>query len=285
MTQALAIFFFYAFLGWCLEVAYHALITGNFINRGFLNGPWCPVYGFGAAAVLACLFPLRENKLLLFAGSVVLTSAIEWLTGFVLEKLFRQHWWDYSDQPFNLNGYICLRFSLAWGLACLIVVDAIHPAFLWCIARVPRTLGLVLLGALLAAMLVDLIATVRTVAKLNRRLSQIDEAAAQLHAISDGLGGNIADRVLEAAEKGLNLRDDMQADLIEWKGEWTDRREEFLDRAEALRQKAEQAMAEKNFGEGRLMAAFPRMRSVKYAASMERLRRWYQARRKGGNAR
>ena len=131
MYETLFLFFIYAFLGWCLEVAYHALVTGQFINRGFLNGPWCPVYGFGASAVLACLLPLRENQFLLFLGSVAVTSAIEWLTGFALEKLFHQHWWDYSDQPFNLNGYICLRFSLAWGVACLVVVDAVHPLVLW----------------------------------------------------------------------------------------------------------------------------------------------------------
>lgn len=273
MYQTIYIFFIYAILGWCLEVAYHALITGNFINRGFLNGPWCPVYGFGASAVLACLLPLRENKLLLFVGSVAVTSAIEWFTGFVLEKIFHQHWWDYSDEPFNLNGYICLRFSLAWGVACLIVVDAIHPLVLWCIGHLPRTLGLVLLGVLLAAMVTDLIATVRTIAKLNRRLGQIDEAASQLHAISDELGENIADRVLEAAEKGQALREELRED-----------REDLRERLEAARQKLEQSMAEKNFGESRLMAAFPRMRSVKYASSLERLRRRYQERKKDGKA-
>lgn len=131
MYQTLFIFFTYAILGWCLEVAFHALVTGKFINRGFLNGPWCPVYGFGASAVLACLLPLRGSVPLLFLGSLLVTSALEWLTGFVLEQLFHQRWWDYSDEPFNLNGYICLRFSLAWGLACLLVVDFIHPTVLW----------------------------------------------------------------------------------------------------------------------------------------------------------
>ena len=280
MYQTLFIFFTYAILGWCLEVAFHALVTGKFINRGFLNGPWCPVYGFGASAVLACLLPLRGSVPLLFLGSLLVTSALEWLTGFVLEQLFHQRWWDYSDEPFNLNGYICLRFSLAWGLACLLVVDFIHPTVLWLIARLPHALGLVLLGVLLAAILLDLTATVRTIAKLNRRLRQIDEAAAQLHAISDEIGGNIADRVLEAAERGQNLRDDLQASLIEWKGELVDQREEFLERTEVLRQKLEQALSEKNAGEARLMAAFPRMRSLQLGSALERLRRWEQNRKK-----
>lgn len=280
MYQTLFIFFTYAILGWCLEVAFHALVTGKFINRGFLNGPWCPVYGFGASAVLACLLPLRGSVPLLFLGSLLVTSALEWLTGFVLEQLFHQRWWDYSDEPFNLNGYICLRFSLAWGLACLLVVDFIHPTVLWLIARLPHALGVVLLGVLLAAILLDLTATVRTIAKLNRRLRQIDEAAAQLHAISDEIGGNIADRVLEAAERGQNLRDDLQASLIEWKGELADQREEFLERTEVLRQKLEQALSEKNAGESRLMAAFPRMRSLQHGSALERLRRWEQNRKK-----
>jgi len=280
MYQTLFIFFTYAILGWCLEVAFHALVTGKFINRGFLNGPWCPVYGFGASAVLACLLPLRGSVPLLFLGSLLVTSALEWLTGFVLEQLFHQRWWDYSDEPFNLNGYICLRFSLAWGLACLLVVDFIHPTVLWLIARLPHALGLVLLGVLLAAILLDLTATVRTIAKLNRRLRQIDEAAAQLHAISDEIGGNIADRVLEAAERGQNLRDDLQASLIEWKGELADQREEFLERTEVLRLKLEQALSEKNAGESRLMAAFPRMRSLQHGSALERLRRWEQNRKK-----
>ena len=91
--------------------------------------------------LLAFLEPLKSNLLLLFLGSVVLTSALEWATGFVLEKIFHQRWWDYSDQPFNLNGYICLRFSIAWGLACLFVVKLLHPSVLLVIRLVPRGLG------------------------------------------------------------------------------------------------------------------------------------------------
>ena len=117
MYQLLWIFFLYAFLGWCTEVSYAALRTGKFVNRGFLNGPVCPIYGCGVVVVLAGLEPLKGNFVLLFLGSVVLTSALEWATGFVLEKLFRQRWRDYSDKPFNLGGYICLEFSVMWGFA------------------------------------------------------------------------------------------------------------------------------------------------------------------------
>ena len=209
------IFFVYAFLGWCAEVSYAALHTGRFVNRGFLNGPVCPIYGFGMAAVLWILRPLMGNTVLLFLGSVVLTSLLEWLTGLVLEKLFHQRWWNYSGEPFNLGGYICLRFSLYWGLACLFVVELLHPTVLWLIRLIPHTLGVVLLGLLMAALLVDLAATVSTIARLNRRLYQIDEMAARIREASNDLGEGLAERVLDAAERGADWRADLE--------EWTDK--------------------------------------------------------------
>ena len=93
-------FVIYAFLGWCCEVIFAALKTGKFVNRGFLNGPVCPVYGFGMLLVIGMqvfLLGSSDNIFTLFAGSFVLTSAIEFLTGFVLERVFHDKWWDYSD--------------------------------------------------------------------------------------------------------------------------------------------------------------------------------------------
>lgn len=240
------IFFIYAFLGWCTEVSYAALVTGKFVNRGFLNGPVCPVYGFGVVIVLTCLSPLEENLLLLFLGSVALTSALEWLTGFVLEKLFHQRWWDYSDQPFNLSGYICLRFSIAWGFACVFVVRLLHPTVLLLIHLIPRLVGIILLALLGAVMAVDLAATVATIIKLNRRLAQIDELAAKIKEASNEFGENLADKVLEAAE-------------------WRASMQELLER--------------ESFGHRRLLKAFPRLRSIDHASALERLRRRAERRR------
>lgn len=175
--------------------------------------------------MLAFLEPLKSNLLLLFLGSVVLTSALEWATGFVLEKIFHQRWWDYSDQPFNLNGYICLRFSIAWGLACLFVVKLLHPSVLLVIRLVPRGLGWTLLALLAAVMAVDLAATVRTIAKLNRRLSQLDQLAAKIKDASNDFGEDLAERVLDAAEKGSDWKEELE--------ELTDR---LAQRQEGLRE-------------------------------------------------
>ena len=210
MYQFLWIFFVYAFLGWCTEVSYAALRTGKFVNRGFLNGPVCPIYGCGVVVVL------KGNFVLLFLGSVVLTSVLELATGFMLEKLFRQRWWDYSDKPFNLGGYICLEFSIMWGFACLFVVDILHPSIEFFIRLIPHTLGWVLLVLFSAAMAVDLAATVRTIAKLNRQLDQIDQLARRLKTASNEFGENLADRVLEAAERSADWKEDWEAAAEEW---------------------------------------------------------------------
>ena len=94
------IFLIYGFLGWCTEVIFAGVNSGKFVNRGFLNGPICPIYGFGVLTAAKLLQPFDENLLLLFIGSVLITTLLEYLTGFLLEKLFHQKWWDYSALPF-----------------------------------------------------------------------------------------------------------------------------------------------------------------------------------------
>ena len=280
-------FFVYAFLGWCAEVGYAATKTGKFVNRGFLNGPWCPVYGFGVVIVLGCLEPLSGNLPLLFLGSVALTSALEWLTGFALEKLFHQRWWDYSDEPFNLTGYICLRFSLMWGFACLFVVKLLHPTVVLAVDLLPRPLGWVLLAGLCAALGVDLAATVSAIARLNRRLVLLDELAGRIREASDDLGEDLADRVLDAAERGADWREnweDLAQRLAQRRAALAegldDLREDLQDRAEASRQQlqewrasAQELLDRSSRGQRRLLRAFPSLRSVDHRAALERLRR------------
>ena len=286
MYLFLWIFFVYAFLGWCSEVAYAALKHGVFVNRGFLNGPLCPVYGFGVVIVLGCLTPLKENFLILFLGSLVLTSALEWVTGFVLEKLFRQRWWDYSNEPFNLNGYICLRFSILWGLACVFVVDIIHPTVMVGIHALPHTVGIVCLVFLCGWLVVDLIATVRTITKMNRRLERIEELAARIRAASDEFGEGLANHVLDAAERGADWKETVESWRATQKAELVELKEDAAQRRDALRAELQEFHARlreqletESFGQRRLLKAFPQLRSVDRKEALERLRRGLERRR------
>ncbi len=195
------IFIIYAFIGWCTEVSYAALDTGKFVNRGFLNGPYCPIYGCGVVIVVAILTPLKENLLILFAGSFLLTSVLEYITGYILEKVFHNKWWDYSDKPFNIKGYVCLKFSIYWGLACTFIMDIIHPIIYAAIRFIPFMLGVVLLSIIMCVFAADCIITVTTILKFNKRLKVMDEMAASIHRLSDEIGENIYENVTDVIEK------------------------------------------------------------------------------------
>ena len=122
-------FVIYSFLGWLFEVAYAYTHQGNFVNRGFLHGPFCPLYGSSSVIIITLLNPFKNNFILLFIMSTILTSAIEYVTGFLLEKVFNQKWWDYTEDPFNLHGRICLLFSFMWGEACVLIIKIVQPIF------------------------------------------------------------------------------------------------------------------------------------------------------------
>lgn len=194
-------FMIYAFLGWCLEVAYAGLNSGRFINRGFLNGPYCPIYGFGVLIVTTLLNPLKNNLLILFFGSVVITSSIEFLTGLILEKIFSKRWWDYSNVPFNLMGYICLKFSIAWGLGCMFVVEYIYPIVLKLIDWFPQYSGSLLLAISVCWMTIDLAATIDLAWDEKNNLRILEKSAEGMRKISDEIGEGVYKTTVTVFEK------------------------------------------------------------------------------------
>jgi len=233
-------FLVYACLGWMTEVCYAAATKGKIVNRGFLNGPVCPIYGVGMVVVIACLTPLQENKPLFFLGAVALTTLIEGLTGFLLEKLFHQRWWDYSNVPFNLGGYVCPKFSIAWGLGCILVLDVVHAPVKRLVAALQSPPGTVLLCALLAVFAADAVATVRTLIHLNRRLGEIDEVAGRLREVSDRMTETLSSSTFAAMDRGAELEQQRRqlVDLAERIGILL--RANALEHADEVKQRAEE---------------------------------------------
>ncbi len=233
MYHYLLNFFIYGFLGWCTEVAFAAFKEHHFVNRGFLNGPICPIYGFGVSTVILFLTPFQDNLLLLYLVSTIVVTALEWLTGFLLEKLFHSRWWDYSNMPLNLNGYVCLLFSLIWGVACIFIVKVFHPLIAAGIHFLPHTLGWILIAVFGIMILIDTYVTASGIFKMNKRLERMEQIAEELHSISDRLGENIYKNVMET----LEFKDDYKKHFDELVQQLQERREYF---SEDLRERREE---------------------------------------------
>lgn len=244
-------FFLYGFFGWCAEVAFAAVRYHKFVNRGFLNGPICPIYGFGIISVVGMLYDYQSDLVKLYCLSVVVATVLEWITGIVLEKLFHHRWWDYSDMPFNIQGYICLPFSLIWGIACVIVVRCVFPFTLKLIDLMPKLLNMSILIAALAAFAADLYVTVHEIFRLNMKLEKMQEIAEELENVSLHLGENLSKGVLHAVKKKENLRQKAE--------------EKYQEHFRSL-----------SYSNKRLLQAFPAMQSLRHKRQLQMLKEYLE---------
>lgn len=201
LYHVLAFFLIYSCTGWCLEVIFAAATTGQLVNRGFLNGPVCPIYGFGMIIVLFALTPLQDSVLLLYIGGVILPSALELVGGWALYKLYHTRWWDYSDFPFNIGGYICLQFSLLWGVGTLVVMRIVHPVVAGLVGMVPPFIGLVVMCVLYAVYAADVVVTAFAASGLAQTLDAMEQLADSIHAVSDAMTQLLGTTALNADQK------------------------------------------------------------------------------------
>jgi uncharacterized membrane protein len=211
-------FTIYSFMGWCLETVYATINKKEFVNRGFLHGPFCPIYGFGCLAIIVLLKPIQSNYFLLFLGSIFLTSTIEYITGYILETAFNSTWWDYSDKRYNLNGKICLSFSIMWGFVSIMILKVVHPYIVSMVILIPIKLGIIVFNITLLYFLVDFITTVITIFKLRSLLAQLNATYLELAGKLSDLKLNIEntkditelkiklEQLIESAEMKINKK-------------------------------------------------------------------------------
>lgn len=273
-------FFIYSFLGWCTEVAYATVKERRFVNRGFLNGPWCPIYGVGVSAVVTLLDGFRDSLLRLYLSSLVLVTLIEGMTGVIMDKIFHHKWWDYTGLPLNIGGYVCLPFSIAWGAACVVIVKGIHPLIERLVGFLPEAAGAALLCVLTVCLAADVAVTTAGILKLNRRLDMLERIGAELHEISDRMGANIHENVMDAMEKAEALEDVAQArkeKLDALSGEARERLDllsgETRERYDILRQRYAELTGATLQASRRLVRAFPRMESRRHKELLDELKR------------
>ena len=140
VTQWVFFFYFYCFFGWCFESAYVSLKTGKLTNRGFMRGPFLPLYGSGAIMMLVVSMPFQDSMPLTYLAGCVGSTCLEYVTGVVMEKLFHVRYWDYSDQKFNFRGYICLSSTLAWGGLTILMTHVLHQYVEYVVFMIPTQL-------------------------------------------------------------------------------------------------------------------------------------------------
>ena len=279
-------FLIYSFGGWVVEVIFHAVALGKVINRGFLNGPVCPVYGFGVLSVFALLNTIQSgghvmNEGMIFLFGVVLATAVELIAGWLLDVCFHARWWDYSDKPLNFHGYICLEFSLIWGLAIVMVVKVFQKYVEAQTSHTPATWEWVVVAVLYAVYLTDFIVTVAVIQGLNKKLTRLDKVRSDLRIFSDKRSDTLATTTIDTAQKVGEGK--VQAALA---------KAEFLDATAAQKEKSIEMLRVKRaelqaqfdelsnsitnhtiVGQGRIIKAFPKMKHRDYSELIQELKK------------
>lgn len=195
-------FFIYSFIGWCAEIAYAAIKHRKFMNRGFLNGPLCPVYGVGMVLILLFFGSLKGNFVFLALGCSVMAAVVEFFTGALMEKVFRCKWWDYSGYKHNIGGYICPQFSLLWGIGAALIITFLHPFFAPLIGMIPSLLVKITAVVLLVATAADFVSVTGAILQLERT-ARIDEIAAGMQEVSNRLGNAIFNGIRKRMTKAF----------------------------------------------------------------------------------
>ncbi len=263
-------FWFWSIFGWFLEVIVRTVETGGFENRGFMNGPYCPIYGVGVIGIVLLLTPIESN-FTIFAISAIMCTIFELLVGLLLQALFHAKWWDYSDLKFNYKGYICLRNTLFWGISCLWVVRMAQPLLTKCVSYIPEMVGNIIAIILTAIFIYDLVESICEVRNLNNKLRELDALAKIIHDKSVALGMKISDEVLVQKNRYDKINEKITDGVQNGVQTGKEKYEKVSDEVAMARLKYELILeqAKKNT---RLLRAFPRMKSTKYNNALKILK-------------
>lgn len=177
--EVLWLFLVYSFLGWVLETAVGTIKRKRFTNRGFTTGPFCGVYGTAAVLMAAALQELRGNPVFLFLGCAAVATAVEWITGKTLERLNRKKWWDYSEKRWNFDGYICLSYSVLWGILGFVAVRWGDDFFIWLYHALPGFAAKTVTFAAAAVVFCDTAASLATVRYVRQRSLRVLKTAGE----------------------------------------------------------------------------------------------------------
>ena len=160
------VFMLYSFLGWCMEVILGLITNKKFVNRGFLIGPYCPIYGYGMLLIVFLLKNYTDRPLVLFILAMVICMVLEYLTSYFMELIFKARWWDYSNKKFNINGRICLETAIPFGVGGSAIMYLVHPFVMSIVGKFSKTALLVVGIIVFIIFIVDNIISLNTILKI-----------------------------------------------------------------------------------------------------------------------
>lgn len=187
LSQWILFFFIYSFVGWVWESCYVSIKKHRWVNRGFMNGPMLPIYGSGALVILVSTIGVRDTPALIFLLGMLAATVLEYITGWAMEQLFHVRYWDYSNQKFNWNGYICLSSSLCWGFFSILLVKVVHVPIETAVLKIPEAVAEGIAVVLSVAAAADMTQSFNEALDMKRILAQLEESKKQIHKIQDRL--------------------------------------------------------------------------------------------------
>lgn len=203
VVQWLFFFYLYCFLGWCFESTYVSVKSKKLVNRGFMGGPFLPLYGSGAIMMLVVSAPFRDNLLLTYLAGVVGATALEYITGVTMEALFKVRYWDYSNQRFNYKGHICLSSSVAWGFLTILMTRVIHRPIEQFVLGIPGLALLCLTAVLTIYIAVDFTLAFKAALELRDILARMQRIKDEVERLQRRLDVIIAFNNAEKEQKRL----------------------------------------------------------------------------------
>ncbi len=254
-------FFIYSFLGWVWESCYVSVKERRLVNRGFVTGPVCTIYGFGAVSVYLILKPIAGNLLLLYLGGVIVPTILEYLTALLMEQIFHMSWWDYSKNKFNFQGRICLGASLGWGIFSVILFYGFQPVVDRIAALYSVAAGKALVTTAAFAYAVDFGMSFLNAMQVGERLGRMDELMEEMSELRKRLETRVD--ALVAFTAGMTT--------AEHKAKQEEFRLRLEERLASLHSRYEQMKAGSSRLNRRIMNAYPNLKSRRQALK-ERVR-------------
>lgn len=209
IIQWMFFFYVYSFAGWCIESTYVSIQSRKLTNRGFMRGPFLPLYGSGATMMLVVSMPFQDNIVLTYLAGCVGATVLEYVTGVAMEALFHMRYWDYSDMKFNFQGHVCLGTSLAWGGLTILMTEFVHlpvEAFMLAIPQRPLIIGTQVVTVFI---FVDFALSFKAAIDLRDVLKKMEHAKEEMVRIQKRLDALISTTGQGMAESMGNMRDDM----------------------------------------------------------------------------